>query len=51
MDPYGQPIPRLYNAGEFGSYNGYVYCIGNILEALTTGRVAARHAVTLDAWE
>ncbi len=51
MDPYGQPIPRLYNAGEFGSYNGYVYCIGNILEALTTGRVAARHAASLDAWE
>ena len=51
MDPYGNPIPRLYNAGEFGSYNGYVYCIGNILEALTTGRVAARHAVTLDNWE
>ena len=51
MDPYGQPIPRLYNAGEFGSYNGYVYCIGNILEALTTGRVAARHAATLEPWE
>lgn len=51
MDPYGQPIPRLYNAGEFGSYNGYVYCIGNILEALTTGRVAARHAAALESWE
>lgn len=51
MDPYGNPIPRLYNAGEFGSYNAFVYNIGNILEALTTGRVAAQHAVTLDAWE
>lgn len=51
MDPYGNPIPRLYNAGEFGSYNAFVYDIGNILEALTTGRVAAQHAVTLDAWE
>lgn len=51
MDPYGNPIPRLYNAGEFGSYNGYVYCIGNILEALTTGRVAARHAAALESWE
>lgn len=51
MDPYGNPIPRLYNAGEFGSYNAYVYAIGNILEALTTGRVAAQHAVTLEPWE
>ncbi len=51
MDPYGDPIPRLYNAGEFGSYNAFVYSIGNILEALTTGRVAAQHALTLDAWE
>ena len=51
MDPYGNPIPRLYNAGEFGSYNAYVYAIGNILEALTTGRVAAQHAVALEPWE
>ena len=47
----GQPIPRLYGTGEFGSYNGYVYNCGNILEALTTGRMAAEHAVTLDAWD
>ena len=51
MDPYGNPIPRLSNAGEFGSDHAFVYDIGNILEALTTGRVAAQHAVTLDAWE
>lgn len=50
MNPYGEVIPRLYNAGEFGSYNGFVYCIGNILEALTTGRVAAQHAITLEPW-
>ena len=51
MDPFGSPIPRLYNAGEFGSYNAFVYAVGNILEALVTGRVAARHAVSLEAWD
>jgi succinate dehydrogenase/fumarate reductase flavoprotein subunit len=47
----GTVIPRLYNVGELGSVNGYVYVAGNIAEALTTGRIAADHAVTLDAWE
>ncbi|WP_417142256.1 FAD-dependent oxidoreductase [Raoultibacter massiliensis] len=51
MDPFGEPIPRLYSTGEFGSYNAFVYDIGNILEAITTGRVAAQHAVTLEPWD
>ncbi len=46
----GKPIPRLYNVGEFGSINGFVYVSGNIAEALTSGRVAGRHAVALTPW-
>lgn len=52
LDPFGNPIPRLYSAGEFGSYNGSVqYTIGNVAEAITSGRVGGLHAASLDAWE
>jgi hypothetical protein len=51
MNPFGEEIPRLYNVGECGSFNAFVYDIGNILEALTTGRVAAQDAVKLEAWD
>ncbi len=51
LNPFGEVIPRLYNVGELGSYNSFVYCVGNILEALTTGRVAAQDAVKLTAWD
>jgi succinate dehydrogenase/fumarate reductase flavoprotein subunit len=46
----GTPIPRLYNVGEFGSINGYVYVAGNLAEAITTGRIAGDHAAKLDPW-
>ncbi|MDR1183439.1 MAG: FAD-binding protein [Coriobacteriales bacterium] len=46
-----EPIPRLYNCGEFGSFDGYVYTIGNVLEALSTGVIAAQHAVRLESWD
>lgn len=46
----GQPIPRLYGAGELGSYNGFEYVMGNIVEALTTGRVAGLDAAGLSPW-
>ena len=45
LDPYGNVIPHLYNCGECGSFNGFLYVYGNILEALTTGWVAAQHAL------
>ena len=51
LTPFGKVIPRLYNCGECGSYNGFLYTYGNLLEALTTGRVAAQHALTLENWE
>ena len=47
----GQPIPHLYNAGELGSFNGLAYTVGNILEALTTGRIAATSALENEPWE
>ncbi len=51
LDVEGQPIPRLFSAGEFGSLNGYVYVFGNIFEALTTGHVAGEQVAQLKAWE
>ncbi len=45
LTPFGETIPGLYNCGECGSYNGFLYTYGNILEALTTGWVAVRHAL------
>ncbi len=52
LDHENNPIPRLYGAGEFGAiysnmYNGG----GNFSEALASGRAAARHAATLQAWD
>lgn len=47
----GEPIPRLYCAGEFGSLNGYVYTFGNLFECFTTGRVAGENAASLAPWE
>ena len=46
LDLDGNPIPRLYSAGEFGS----VWCdkyqgAGNISECLAFGRIAARSIV------
>ena len=47
---WNEPIPRLYNTGEFGSFNTIVYCIGGVLQALTTGRIAGADAASLDPW-
>lgn len=50
VDPDHEPIPRLYGAGEFGSFNGGLeYCVGNIAEAISSGRIAGRHAAGLDS--
>lgn len=51
LDPDGQPIPRLYAAGELGSIWGYLYqgaC--NIGEALVFGRIAGRNAAAEKPW-
>jgi succinate dehydrogenase/fumarate reductase flavoprotein subunit len=45
IDAYGQPIPRLYAAGELGSAFGHLYLSGgNIAECFVTGRIAGAGA-------
>ncbi len=47
IDVYGQPIPRLYAAGELGSSFGHLYLSGgNIAECVVTGRIAGKNAAT-----
>jgi succinate dehydrogenase/fumarate reductase flavoprotein subunit len=51
VDPGGNPIPRLYSAGELGSiyanlYNGG----GNLGEDLAFGRIAGRNAAAEAPW-
>ena len=50
--PDGQPIPRLYSAGELGSIYSYLYQgTGNIGECLAFGRISGRNAVAEKPWE
>jgi predicted oxidoreductase len=49
LNPYGEPIPRLYNCGELGSIWGALYNGGgNIPETYSTGFMAVEHALTLE---
>ena len=48
----GQPLPRLYSAGELGSIHSYLYNSGgNIGECLAFGRISGRNAATETAWQ
>ena len=48
IDVYGNPIPRLYAAGELGSSFGHLYLSGgNIAECFVTGRIAGRNVAAL----
>ncbi len=48
LDPDGRPVPRLYAAGELGSFFGFLYQVGsNYPEAWASGRIAGRHAASL----
>jgi succinate dehydrogenase/fumarate reductase flavoprotein subunit len=50
--PDGQPIPRLYSAGELGSIYSYLYQgTGNIGECLAFGRISGRNAAAEQPWE
>lgn len=41
LNPYGEPIPRLYVAGELGSIWGFLYLSGgNLAECFISGRIA-----------
>ena len=45
VDPFGEPIPRLYGAGEVTSFWAHVYLLaGNLGECLISGRVAGTSA-------
>ena len=48
IDAYGNPIPRLYAAGELGSSFGHLYLSGgNIAECFVTGRIAGKQSAGL----
>ncbi len=50
LDPEGNPIPRLYAGGEFGSLYGWLYQgAGNLPEALGA-RVAGANAANEEPW-
>jgi succinate dehydrogenase/fumarate reductase flavoprotein subunit len=45
LNPFGEPIPGLFVAGELGSIWGYLYLSGgNLAECFITGRIAGEHA-------
>ena len=53
LDVRGEPIPRLFSAGELGQAVGDLYPIGggDICEAICFGAIAAREALSLAPWE
>ena len=51
VDPSSNPIPRLYGAGECGSFWGWMYNGGgNMGECMWTGRVAGANAAAETPW-
>ncbi|MCC6531921.1 MAG: FAD-binding protein [Burkholderiales bacterium] len=47
LNPFGEPIPGLYVAGELGSIWGHLYLSGgNLAECFITGRIAGEQAAT-----
>lgn len=48
LDAYGEPIPRLYAAGELGGVFGHLYIGGgNLAECFVGGWIAGRHCAGL----
>jgi len=51
LDPDGEPIPRLYAAGELGSIWGFLYQgANNIGECIVFGQIAGRNAAAEEPW-
>lgn len=51
VNPYGEPIPRLFEAGECGGIWGFLYCGGaNLTECFVGGRIAGREAASMSPW-
>jgi succinate dehydrogenase/fumarate reductase flavoprotein subunit len=52
IDAFGQPIGRLFAAGELGSVFGHLYISGgNLAECFVGGWTAGRAAAKLAAWD
>ena len=52
IDAFGQPIPRLYAAGELGGVFGHLYMSGgNLAECFVGGWTAGRNAARLPDWD
>lgn len=50
IDPFDEPISRLYSAGELGSFFGHLYQLtGNLGECVSSGRVAGKYAAAENA--
>lgn len=51
ITPTGEPIPRLYSAGELGSFWGWMYNGGgNAAEAVVTGRMSGKGSAGEGPW-
>lgn len=51
LNCFGEPIPRLYEAGELGSIWGHLYLGGsNLSECFVTGRIAAQESAKVIPW-
>ncbi len=51
LDVYLKPIPRLYAAGELGSFFSHLYQGGgNLGECISSGRIAGGNAVQETPW-
>jgi succinate dehydrogenase/fumarate reductase flavoprotein subunit len=52
LGPFGEPIPRLFAAGELGGVFGHLYISGgNLAECFVGGWTAGRNAARLPAWD
>jgi len=52
LDAYGNPIPRLFAAGELGGVFGHLYISGgNLAECFVGGWIAGRNAAKLASWQ
>ena len=51
LNPFDEPIPRLYSSGELGSIYGFLYQGGgNVGECMAFGRIAGRNAAAQKPW-
>lgn len=51
LNSFGEPIPRLYVAGELGSIFGHLYISGgNYSECMIAGQIAGTEAAELEPW-